>query len=121
LPTALDAAAGRRVFGAPLNFRGLQHEPVNEQGVVFVFGMVARELGFLVDAVQTGYPDCSAKERIKGGYYVPVNIEFEFKSRNFNHDPKGCDLVVCWEDDWPDCPVRVLELKSEIRKLDPNV
>jgi hypothetical protein len=122
-PVSAEAARGRRLFGAPLNFRGLQHEPVNEQGVVFLFGMVARELGFLVDAVQTGFPDCRAKERAKGGRYVEVDIEFEFKSSHFRdqgHDPKGCDLVVCWEHDWPKCPVRVLELRSAIQGLDPN-
>ena len=33
----------RRLFGAPLNFRGLQHEPIDEQGTVFLFAMVARD------------------------------------------------------------------------------
>jgi len=118
--------AGRvsRVFGAPLNFRELRHEPVNEQGVVFLFGMVARELGFLVDAIQTGFPDCRAKRPAKGGRYVEVEIEFEFKSSHFRdqgHDPEGCDLIVCWEHDWSECPLEVLELKSAIKGLDPNV
>jgi hypothetical protein len=111
---------GRRRFGALLNFRGLQHEPLNEQGVVFLFGMVARDLGFLVESITPGYPDCTAKQAVWEGnraHYEPVNIEFEFKSRNFNHDPSECDLVVCWEHNWPDCPIPVLELKSEIARL----
>ncbi len=33
----------RPTYGNPIDFRGLRHEPVNEQGVVFLFGMVARE------------------------------------------------------------------------------
>ncbi len=45
---------GVPTYGNPIDFRGLRHEPVNEQGVVFLFGMVARELGYLVEAVQTG-------------------------------------------------------------------
>lgn len=71
-------ASGRpgRFFGPPLNFRELRHEPVNEQGVVLLFGMVARELGFLVDAVGTGYPDCRAKRQARGAYYTEVDIEF---------------------------------------------
>ncbi|HUG93991.1 MAG TPA: hypothetical protein VML55_24385 [Planctomycetaceae bacterium] len=39
--------------------------------------------------------------------------KFEHRSRKFRehgHDPAGCDLVVCWRHDWPDCPVEVLEL-----------
>ena len=118
--SAPEVAKGKRVFGPPLNFRGLRHEPVNEQGVVLLFGMVAHDLGFLVEGVRTGYPDCSAKQQIKGGYYVDVNIEFEFKSSHFRehgHDPDKSDLIVCWEHDWPDCPIDVLELREEIRRL----
>jgi hypothetical protein len=43
-----------------------------------------------------------------------VKIEFEFESRNFlrhNHDPELCDVIVCWEDNWPDAPLEVIELK----------
>lgn len=35
-------------YGPPIEFRGLRHAPINEQGVVFLFGMVSREIGFLV-------------------------------------------------------------------------
>jgi hypothetical protein len=34
-------------YGEPIDFRGLRHAPINEQGVVYVFGMVSQELGFL--------------------------------------------------------------------------
>jgi len=30
------------------------------------------------------------------------------------HDLKGCDLIVCWENNWPECPLEVLELKSMV-------
>ena len=117
----LKKASGR-TFGSPLDFRGLRHEPTNEQGIVFLFGMVARELGFLVEAVAQGYPDCVAKRQVKGssGQYESVNIEFEFKSSRFNHDPDKCDLIICWEHDWPACPIEVIELKSVIKDLQPN-
>jgi hypothetical protein len=122
-PDYIVTQKGKREFGPPLNFRELRHEPVNEQGVVYAFGMIARELGLLVEAIGTGYPDCVAKRPIKGGGYVPVNIEFEFKSSNFRehgHDPQQCDLLVCWEHNWTECPVEVLELKSALRKLGAN-
>lgn len=44
-----------------------------------------------------------------------MRIEFEYRSRNFRehrHDPADCDLIVCWEHDWPGAPVEVLKLKS---------
>src|SRR6266853_4736657 len=69
-------------FGDPINFRGLVHEPVNEMGVVFLFGMIARELGYVVEAVHTPFPDCDAKEKAPSGKWQRVRIEFEFESRN---------------------------------------
>lgn len=110
----------RALLGEPLNFRGLQHSPINEQGVVFLFGMVCRELGYLVEAVQTGFPDCEGKRQVDTRRWERVRVEFEFKSSNFlkhGHDPNLCDLIVCWEHDWLNCPLEVLELRKEIQKL----
>lgn len=112
----------RPTYGNPIDFRGLRHEPVNEQGVVFLFGMVARELGYHVEAVQTGYPDCEAKRQVDAGKWQRVRIEFEFESRNFRdhgHLPDGCDVIVCWRHNWAECPpsLEVVELSSIIRTL----
>lgn len=111
------------VYGRFLNFRGLQHEPINEQGVVFLFGMVCFELGFAVEAVQTGYPDCEAKRRIKNkrGEWQKVRVEFEYRScefRNHGHNPDDCDIIVCWIHDWKACPLEVLELRTAIKELE---
>jgi hypothetical protein len=48
-------------YGEPMDFRGLRHAPINEQGVVYLFGMVSRELGFLIESVKAPYPDCEGK------------------------------------------------------------
>jgi hypothetical protein len=50
-----------------------------------------------------------------------VRIEFEFRSRTFRdhgHDPDGCDLIVCWEHNWPECPLEVVELRKVIDDLE---
>jgi len=112
----------RPMYGNPIDFRGLRHEPVNEDGVVFLFGMVARELGYLVEAVQAGFPDCEAKRQVEAGKWQRVRIEFEFESRNFRdhgHPPDGCDVIVCWRHNWPECPqhLEVVELSSVIKAL----
>jgi len=107
-------STGARPAGEPLHGRPLLHEPVNEFGVVLAFGMMAKELGYVVDSVAGAFPDCIAKRRVGEKRWEAVRIEFEFRSRNFvghGHDPKGCDVIVCWEHDWPDCPIEVLELK----------
>jgi hypothetical protein len=122
LPHSHAKLDNRPTYGAPMDFRGLRHEPVNEQGVVFLFGMVARELGYLVEAVQTGFPDCDAKRQVAPGKWQHVRIEFEYESRNFRghgHDQTRCDVVVCWKHNWPDCPptIEVVELASVIKAL----
>jgi len=109
-------------YGSFLNFRGLQHAPINEQGVVFLFGMICFELGFIVEAVRSGFPDCEAKRRIdrKKDHWERVRIEFEYRSSTFRehgHNPSKCDLIVCWEHDWEECPLEVIELKSVIKTI----
>lgn len=113
-------ARGVRPLGDPLGFRALLHAPVNENGVILLFGMVAGELGFAIDSVQPGFPDCAAKRRVAPQRWESVRIEFEHRSRSFRehgHDPAGCDLIVCWEHDWPDCPLEVLALRDAIAAL----
>ena len=112
----------RTIYGEPINFRGLRHEPVNEQGVVFLFGMVAKDIGYLVEAIQGSYPDCEAKRQISRGKWQPVQIEFEYESKNFmehGHDPKKCDVIVCWAHNWEECPIdiEVIALSEIIQKL----
>jgi ParB/RepB/Spo0J family partition protein len=112
----------RRMRGEPIDFRGLRNAPINELGVVFFFGTVAKELGFAVKSVRAAFPDCEAERCVdaKRGIWDSVFIEFEFQSRNFlthRHNTQECDLIVCWEHNWLDCPIEVLELKSEYKKL----
>jgi hypothetical protein len=106
----------RRKYGAIISYRGMQHAPINELGVVFLFGMLSKELGFIVEAVGPAYPDCEAKRLDQSGEsYEKVNIEFEYKSSRFKKHAKNakeCDLVVCWVHDWKACPVSVLELSK---------
>lgn len=120
------AAPVRRVFpdrplmGAPLLLPGMAHAPVNEMEVVLLFGMLAAQLGFIVDSVRTGFPDCEARLEVEPGRWQRLKIEFERESINFRehrHDPSGCDLIVCWKHNWPGCPLRVLELEEIVKEL----
>ncbi len=76
----------------------------------------------LVEAIQVSFPDCVAKKRDdqRGDRWRRVRIEFEFRSRNFKdhgHDASRCDLIVCWEHNWPECPLSVVELRRVISEL----
>ncbi len=113
-------------FGRPLDFRGLRHEPLNELGVVFLFGMVAQELGFTVEGIRAPLPDCHGKRENRKGRLSPVRIEFEFKSRNYlahKHSIDACDVIVCWKNNWSDPPscIEIVELSREIKKLPKRV
>ncbi|MGE5321933.1 MAG: homing endonuclease associated repeat-containing protein [Actinomycetota bacterium] len=102
------------LYGEPLSLAPMATAPTNEAGVMFLFATLARELGFVVLKVQKGFPDCEALRRLANGKWQRVRIEFEFASRNFvlhGHDGKSCDLIVCWEHNWGECPVEVLELR----------
>jgi hypothetical protein len=84
--------------------------------------MVSRELGFSVEALQQGFPDCEGKylHDKSRQLWAKARVEFEFKASNFRehgHDDNECDVIVCWENNWPDCPLRVVELRSEIMRL----
>jgi hypothetical protein len=117
---SLTRSKSRRRYGPTIDFRGLRHAPINELGVVFLFGMLAEELGFVVESVQTGFPDCDAKLKRSDGSYEGVRIEFEYNSKSFErhgHNPDECDLIVCWLHDWTDAPLEVIELSSLIQRL----
>jgi len=119
-PTKKWPKRSGREFGAPLNFGSLVYQPINEQGVVFLFGMVSSFLGFSVEYIGTEFPDCEAKRYVegKGQRQQHVRIEFEFRSRDFDHVIEDCDIIVCWEDNWGDeCPLEVIELRTEIQRL----
>ena len=51
----------KEIFGQPIDFRGLRFAPINEQGVVYLFGMISSEIGFYIESVRTGFPDCEGK------------------------------------------------------------
>jgi len=84
--------------------------------------MVARELGYMVETLQAGFPDCEAKRQVAGDKWQRIRIEFEFESRNFRdhgHPEDGCDVIVCWRPNWPECPphIVVVALQTIIQSL----
>ena len=117
-------AKEKSIVGDLINFRGLVYSPINENGVIFLFGKVAEDLNMYVEEIKPGFPDCIGR-RFTGKGWERISIEFEHKSQNFEfhkHDPKGCDIIVCWEHDWPEAQkhgIEVIELRDRIKGL-PN-
>jgi hypothetical protein len=112
----------RPIYGPPLPLPELMHEPVSEGGVIYAFGIMARRLGFAVRGIQSAFPDCDAMRETAKGQWQPVKVEFELESRNFlkhKHDPNGCDVIVCWVHNWPECPahIEVIELSKVMKEM----
>ena len=108
----------RPVYGQPM-FAPFSFAPTNEQGVLFVFGFLAHDLGFSITRIQTGFPDVEAMREVGPNKCQKVNLELEYESKNFlahMHPLDGCDGIVCWIDNWPECPLEVIELRSVIRQ-----
>jgi hypothetical protein len=110
----------RPLYGPLMNLPEMVHEPLNELGVVFAFGLVARQLGFSVLRFQSAFPDCEALREVVKGQLQRMKLEFEFESRNFlrhGHRIDGCDGIVCWKHNWKECPLEVIELRKVFHRL----
>jgi len=107
----------KRVFGDKVQFKSLSCAPVNELGVVYLFGVLHETFDFKIESIQAGFPDCLARRKIGPNRWEEVRIEFEYESRSFvthGHDPDGTDVIVCWRHNWADCPekIEVIELST---------
>jgi len=106
--------------GGRLGVRGIVYEPINEQGVILLFAALCHDLGFMIEGIRSNFPDALLRRRNSKGTWTSCRAEFEFKSSLFRlhkHNPKQCDLVICWEHDWKDCPVEVMCLKEKIKEF----
>jgi hypothetical protein len=113
---------GAPLFGNPMSLPAMAYEPVNEMGVMVLFSMMAHQLGFVIESVQSAFPDCEAKIEVEPSRWQHFRIEFEYESRGFKqhgHDPSQCDLIVCWRHNWKNCPpnIQVLELRKLVGRL----
>lgn len=91
----------------PLNKLGLLFEPQTHEEMIFLFSKMHEKIGFpYVTQIQTAYPDVLALDN---------NRTVKNFASQFHHDPKGCDFIVCWEndleivpEDWPE----IIQLKD---------
>ncbi len=105
------------VVGQPMELGVMRWTPTNEMGVVALFIEYRRQLGFpIVEIIRTNFPDAVVFQECAKGY-VRRYIEFEYRSSGFKSHLKSkrrCHYVVCWEHDWKDCPLPVIELRQQI-------
>jgi len=71
-----------------------------------VFAMFHKDLGYRIIKSSREFPDYILED--ESGRRI--RAEVEFKASRFNHPIEECDMIICWHNDWPDCPIEVLEL-----------
>jgi len=111
-------------LGEPMDIGIMRFTPTNEMGVVALFVKFMDKLGFdKFEFIRKGFPDACVYEKTGKGRQRKF-IEFEYKAsqfrihiRNKKHNKIRCDYVVCWENDLFNCPIKIIELKSELEKL----
>jgi len=99
-------------IAVPLSKIGLLFEPRTHEELLYLFGVMHRDIGFpYVVLVRTGFPDIIALDENR----EVKKVELEVKASHFDHEPSGCDYVVCWENDkavtpeqWP----KIIALKE---------
>jgi hypothetical protein len=94
--------------------------PTCENGVLFLFGAMARELGFMMIRVQTGFPDGEGFREVEPGRWQLKKLEFELESRNYiahGHPVGRAHILVCWKHNWPECPLEVIELRKVVGEI----
>jgi len=79
----MTTANRKRIFGDKIAFKSLSCAPVNELGVVYLFGVLHDTFDFKIESIQSGYPDCLARRKVGNNRWEEVRIEFEYDSRSF--------------------------------------
>lgn len=86
--------------------------PSNEAETIVLYKLVQKHLGWRIVHLQTAFPDAV----IENHNGIRLTIEFEYLARGFKrhgHDfGSGCDLVICWRNDWPGAPLPVWALED---------
>lgn len=92
--------------------------PRNEADTLALYETVQEYLGWQIVFKQVAFPDVVIENR--NG--IQLIAEFEYEARNFDwhgHPADGCDLIICWRNNWPGAPLPVWELESTLPPIDP--
>jgi len=108
-------------FEGLTSFEGICRAPQSEQEVVILFSKLSQHLRMKIETVGTRFPDAYVRVK-KGKTWITKTAEFEVHSSDFKfheHDPHGCDMIICWKDDWKRKPREpaVIELRRELEQI----
>lgn len=117
--------AARKFVGLGPLMKGKEmRTPQNETETILLFNWLNQlyKLGFTLVYFSGSFPDAVYKYKNK-----EIKVEFELKSSRAKHhfdDPTSkstlCEMIICWQHDWAECPVDVFEIKKVIDFLNVN-
>ena len=56
----------KHYFGDVIDMPGLLHAPVNELGVIYLFALLSKRLGYSIEGIQSPFPDAVEKRKLSG-------------------------------------------------------
>lgn len=113
----------KSVVGELVGRRGIVYAPTNRAGVLLIFGRLLDEFDLLIEEIAS---DCSrvvARRRHDNGppgdnLWEKTVIAIAYKSGDLkeawqqNAEGQSPDFLICWQNNWPECPCEVFELNS---------
>lgn len=94
--------------------------PQNEKQTIELFRFLEPWIRWRIVHLQTRFPDAIIEHQ-NGPRLI---VEFEHSSINYkihDHPTEGCDLIVCFRNNWPDAPLPVWALEEIIMPERKNV
>ncbi len=109
----------KSIVGDLIGRRNIVYAPVNRSGVLLLFARLLDEFDMLVEETAE---DCSyviVRRRVDKGW-ERIQVNLAYKSSDYTrNDFSDNELLICWNHDWQDCPLKVFELKQLFNQDNP--
>jgi len=113
----------KSVVGELVGRRGIVYAPTNRAGVLLIFGRLLEEFDFLIEETAA---DCSyvvIRRRHNNGrsgesLWERAVLAIAYRSAELKdavaseRPDSSFDFLICWQNDWPECPYETFELGS---------
>jgi hypothetical protein len=102
----------KSIVGDLIGKRNIVYAPINRAGVLVMFARLLDEFDMLLEETSPDGDYVIVRRRVDTGW-ERVKVGLAYKSSEFNDfDIDDGDLLICWNHDWPECPVTPFELRS---------
>ncbi len=121
----------KSVVGELVGRRGIVYAPTNRAGVLLIFGRLLEEFDFLIEetAADCSYVVARRRHNDDGSghsLWERAVLAIAYRSAELKEAATGekpnlsFDFLICWRNDWPDCPYETFELGSLFARPEPD-